>query len=84
MHMLVTIIYNMYKAHVSPGWEQQIMLFLNNVFWFWSYLQYMYKFGTDGRDNTVSKFICYCVCIRCRGNMFTEPLSIYSQFNNKT
>jgi hypothetical protein len=28
MYMLVTNIYNMYKAYVSPGWEQQIMLFL--------------------------------------------------------
>jgi hypothetical protein len=28
MYMLVTNIYNMYKANVSPGWEQQIMLFL--------------------------------------------------------
>jgi hypothetical protein len=30
MYMLVTYtsIYNMYKAYVSPGWEQQIMLFL--------------------------------------------------------
>jgi hypothetical protein len=27
MYMLVTNIYNMYKAYVSPGWEQQIMLF---------------------------------------------------------
>jgi hypothetical protein len=26
MYMLVTNIYNMYKAYVSPGWEQQIML----------------------------------------------------------
>jgi hypothetical protein len=28
MYMLVTYtsIYNMYKAYVSPGWEQQIML----------------------------------------------------------
>jgi hypothetical protein len=25
MHMLVTYIYIMYKAYVSPGWEQQIM-----------------------------------------------------------
>jgi hypothetical protein len=28
MHMLVTYIYIMYKAYVSLGWEQQIMLFL--------------------------------------------------------
>jgi hypothetical protein len=28
MHMLVTYIYIMYKEYVSPGWEQQIMLFL--------------------------------------------------------
>jgi hypothetical protein len=30
MYMLVTniCIYNMYKAYDSPGWEQQIMLFL--------------------------------------------------------
>jgi hypothetical protein len=28
MHVLVTYIYIMYKAYVSPGWEQQIMLFL--------------------------------------------------------
>jgi hypothetical protein len=28
MHMLVAYIYIMYKAYVSPGWEQQIMLFL--------------------------------------------------------
>jgi hypothetical protein len=28
MHMLVTYIYNIHKAYVSPGWEQQIMLFL--------------------------------------------------------
>jgi hypothetical protein len=27
MHKLVTYIYIMYKAYVSPGWEQQIMLF---------------------------------------------------------
>jgi hypothetical protein len=29
MYMLVTYmsVYNMYKAYVSPGWEQQIMLF---------------------------------------------------------
>jgi hypothetical protein len=28
MYMLVTNIYKMYKAYVSPFWEQQIMLFL--------------------------------------------------------
>jgi hypothetical protein len=28
MHMLMTYIYIMYKAYVSPGCEQQIMLFL--------------------------------------------------------
>jgi hypothetical protein len=30
MYMLMTYtsIYNMHKAYVSPGWEQQIMLFL--------------------------------------------------------
>jgi hypothetical protein len=38
----------------------------------------MYKFGTDGIENTVSKFICYCMCIRCLGNMFTE-----TEFLNK-
>jgi hypothetical protein len=33
MYMLVTYtsIYNMYKAYVSPGWEQQIMLFLSSL-----------------------------------------------------
>jgi hypothetical protein len=34
----------------------------------------LYKFGADRIDNTVSKFICYCMCIRCHGNMFAEPL----------
>jgi hypothetical protein len=28
MHILVTYIYNRYKAYVSPVWEQQILLFL--------------------------------------------------------
>jgi hypothetical protein len=28
MLVAYTSIYNMYKAYVSPGWEQQIMLFL--------------------------------------------------------
>jgi hypothetical protein len=28
MHMLVTYVYIMYKAYVSPGWEQQIVLYL--------------------------------------------------------
>jgi hypothetical protein len=55
MYMLVTYtsIYNMYKAYVSPGWEQQIMLLLSS-------LSKIYHLWTDCREDTA---FCIVGCL---------------------